>query len=192
MKLNLRRIPSARRSSAGRKAMSVALVGVTVAGVSVLAVSPASALSWTCKSSSKTIDDAGYSGPWGDNWDFTVKNCVARSGSYVYAKATVTWDAPPWYAGTTDNLAETFDSAGFRLYLKHADAGADTVLVKKDFDIQGKLAAMNSAGNGSWTSSTIKKKVGSKTAYADGALRLNWDEDGKDVRTYDFTATSSK
>ncbi|MCX5559251.1 hypothetical protein [Streptomyces sp. NBC_00038] len=192
MKLNLRRIPSARRSSAGRKAMSVALVGVTVAGVSVLAVSPASALSWTCKSSSKTIDDAGYSGPWGDNWDFTVKNCVARSGSYVYAKATVTWDAPPWYSGSTDNLAEVFDSAGFRLYLKHADAGADTVLVKKDFDIQGKLAAMNGAGNGSWTSSTIKKKVGSKTAYADGALRLNWDEDGTGVRTYDFTATSSK
>lgn len=122
MKLNLRRIPSARRSSAGRKAMSVALVGVTVAGVSVLAVSPASALSWTCKSSSKTIDDAGYSGPWGDNWDFTVTNCVARSGSYVYAKATVKWDAPPWYSGSTDNLAEVFDSAGFRLYLKHADS----------------------------------------------------------------------
>ncbi|WP_037675488.1 hypothetical protein [Streptomyces griseus] len=170
--------------------MSVALVGATVVGASVLAVSPASALSWKCKSSSKTIDDAGYSGPWGDNWDFTVKNCVARSGSYVYAKATVSWDAPPWYSGT-DHLYETFDSAGFRLYLKHADAGADTVLVKKDFDIQDKLAAMNGSGNGSWTSSTIKKKVGSKSAYVDGALRLNWDEDGKGVRNYGFSATSS-
>lgn len=97
------------------------------------------------RSSSKTTDDAGYSGPWGDNWDFTVTNCVARSGSYVYAKTTVKWDAPPWYSGSTDNLAEVFDSAGFQLCLKHADAGADTVLLKKDFDIQGKLAAMNGA-----------------------------------------------
>lgn len=85
----------------------------------------------------------------------------------------------------------TFDSAGFRLYLKRADAGADTVLVKKNFDIQAKPAAMNGSGNGSWTSSTIKKKVGSKSAYGDGALRLNWDEDGKDVRHYGFKGTSS-
>ncbi|MFI6375468.1 hypothetical protein [Streptomyces sp. NPDC050546] len=187
--MNLRRIVPARQSSAGKKFMSVALVGATVVGASVLSVSPAAALSWKCKESSKTIDDAGYTGPWGDNWDFTVKNCVARSGSYVYAKAKVTWDAPPWYSGS--DLSETFDSAGFRLYLKHSDAGADTVLLKKDFGIRAKLAAMNGSGNGSWTSSTIKKKVGGKSAYADGALRLNWDEDGKDVIHYGFKASRS-
>ncbi|MFI7016850.1 hypothetical protein [Streptomyces sp. NPDC050164] len=32
----------------------------------------------------------------------------------------------------------------------------------------------------------LKKKVGGKSAYTDGALRLNWDEDGKGVRTYGF------
>ncbi|WP_345669528.1 hypothetical protein [Streptomyces phyllanthi] len=189
MKLNLRRISPAQRSSASRKVMSVALVGATVVGASLLTVSPASALSWKCKDSSRTIDDAGYSGPWADNWDFTVKNCVARSGDYVYAKATVSWDAPPWYSGS--DLSETFDSAHFRLYLKRADANADTVLKKKDFDIKSKLAAMDGNGNGSWTSSTIKKKVGSKSAYADGALRLNWDEDGRDVRHYGFKGTRS-
>ncbi|MEU5102096.1 MULTISPECIES: hypothetical protein [unclassified Streptomyces] len=169
--------------------MSAALVGATVVGASMLAASPASALSWKCKSSSRTIDDAGYSGPWADNWDFTVKNCVARSNSYVYAKAKVTWDAPPWYSGS--DLKETFDSAHFRLYLKRADAGPDTVLARKDFDIRAKLAAMDGSGNGSWTSSTTKKYVGSKSGYADGALRLNWDEDGKDVRHYGFKGTSS-
>ncbi|ORT57920.1 hypothetical protein BKD26_22440 [Streptomyces sp. CB03238] len=169
--------------------MSAALVGAAVVGASVLSLSPASALNWKCTSSSSTIDDAGYSGPFADNWDFTVKNCVARSGGYVYAKATVSWDAPPSYAGT--DLTETFDSAHFRLYLKHSDAGADTVLLKKDFNIQPALAAMSSAGNGSWSSSTIKKSVGSKSAYAAGALRLNWDEDGKGVRQYDFKGTRS-
>ncbi|OKK02242.1 hypothetical protein AMK26_21385 [Streptomyces sp. CB03234] len=171
--------------------MSAALVGAAVVGASVLGSAPASALNWKCTSSSSTIDDAGYSGPWGDNWDFTVKNCVARSGGYVYAKATVSWDAPPWYSGT--DLSETFDSAHFRLYLNHSDAGPDTVLLRKDFNIQPALAAMNGSGsgNGSWTSSTIKKSVGSKSAYADGALRLNWDEDGKGVRQYDFKGTGS-
>ncbi|MGW5862608.1 hypothetical protein ACWFRJ_10610 [Streptomyces sp. NPDC055239] len=178
-----------RRSSAARKAVSVALVGATVAGVSVLATAPASALSWKCNSSSRTIDDAGYSGPWGDNWDFTVKNCVARSGGYVYSKAKVTWDAPPWYSGT--DLSQTFDDAYFRLYVKHADGGADTVLGHKTFYIQDNLAGMNGSGNGSWTTSTAKKYVGGKSAYADGALKLNWDDDGKGLRHYGFKGSGS-
>ncbi|MGW0773920.1 hypothetical protein ACWD01_09785 [Streptomyces sp. NPDC002835] len=177
------------RSSASRKAVSLALVGAGVVGATVLTVTPASALSWKCDSSSRTIDDASYSGPAGDNWDFTVKNCVARSGGYVYSKAKVTWDAPPWYAGT--DLSNTFDSAYFRLYVKHADAGADTVLGKKTFYIQDNLAAMNGAGNGSWTTSTAKKYVGGKSAYADGALKLNWNNDGKGLRHYGFSGTRS-
>ncbi|GAA2086311.1 hypothetical protein GCM10009801_48670 [Streptomyces albiaxialis] len=186
MKLNKLRISSA----AAKRALSVALVGAAVAGVSAVTTSPASALSWKCNSSTRTIDDAGYSGPWGDNWDFTVKNCVARSGGYVYAKAKVSWDAPPWYSGT--DLSETFDSAYFRLYLKHADGGADTVLGKKTFSIRDNLAKMNGSGNGSWTTSTAKKYVGNKSAYADGALKLNWDEDGKGLRHYSFQGSGSR
>ncbi|TGB16237.1 hypothetical protein [Streptomyces sp. MZ04] len=186
----MRHIPSVPRSSAARKAVAAALVGATVAGTAVLAATPASALSWKCNSSSRTIDDAGYSGPWGDNWDFTVKNCVARSGGYIYAKATVSWDAPPWYAGT--DLSNTFDNAHFRLYVKHADGGADTVLGKKTFYIQDNLATMNGSGNGSWTTSTAKKYVGGKSAYTDGALLLDWNNDGDDARHYGFEGSGSK
>lgn len=169
--------------------MSVAVVGATLAGASLLAASPASALSWKCKSSSRVIDDAGYTGPASDNWHFTVRNCAARSGGYVYSKAKVTWDAPPWYAGS--DLVETFDSAYFRLYVKRADAGADTVLGKKTFYIRDNLAKMSLNGNGSWTTSTAKKRVGSRGAYADGALKLNWDEDGKGLRHYSFKGSGS-
>lgn len=189
MNLNLRSTRRAPLSSGSKKALSVALVGASIVGATVLTASPASALSWKCKTSSKTIDDAGYSGPWGDNWDFKVKNCVARSGGYVYAKATVSWDAPPWYSGS--DLSETFDSAHFRLYITHPDAGTDTILGTKTFSIRDNLAGMNGSGNGSWSTSTAKKYVGSKRAYADGALKLNWDEDGKDVRHYDFSGTRS-
>ncbi|MGH4030760.1 hypothetical protein ACQB60_17685 [Actinomycetota bacterium Odt1-20B] len=190
MKLNLRRISPLSRSSAGKKAVSVALVGAAVAGASVLTAAPASALSWKCNSSSRTIDDAGYSGPWGDNWDFTVKNCVARSGGYIYSKATVSWDAPPWYSGT--DLSNTFDAAYFRLYVKHADGGADSVLAHKTFYIQDNLAAMNGSGNGSWSTGTAKKYVGSKSAYADGALKLNWNNDGRDLVHYGFKGSGSR
>ncbi|ATW47446.1 hypothetical protein [Streptomyces peucetius] len=47
---------------------------------------------------------------------------------------------------------------------------------------------MNGAGNGSWTTSTAKKYVGGKSAYADGALKLNCT---KTARAFATTASAA-
>jgi hypothetical protein len=171
-----------------RKTLRTTLVASTVAisalGATVAMTTPASALSWSCKTSSKTIDDAGYSGPWPDNWDFKIKACAARSGGYAYGKATLSWDAPPSYSGNTS----TFDAAQLRLFLVRPDSGA--TVKTATYDIEYKLEHSNSAGNGSWTTPTIKFKT-SKRVYADTTLRLDWNNDGKSYRNYQFTGSPS-
>ncbi|MFG2130804.1 hypothetical protein ACGFNV_23720 [Streptomyces sp. NPDC048751] len=167
-----------------RKTLAASAVAVSVLGATVALATPASALSWSCKTSSKSIDDAGYSGPWPDNWDFKIKVCAARSGGYGYGKATISWDAPPSYSGVTT----TFDAAQLRLVLVRPDSGATVKTAA--YDIEYKLEHSNSSGNGSWTTPTIKFKT-SKRVYADTTLRLNWDNDGKDYRNYGFTGSPS-
>ncbi|MFF1561850.1 hypothetical protein [Streptomyces sp. NPDC058279] len=67
----------------------------TVAVVAAVSAPAASAApTYKCASSTKTIDGAGYDGPWPDNWDVTVMTCAARSGGTVYAYAEVRWEGP--------------------------------------------------------------------------------------------------
>ncbi|MFJ8212090.1 hypothetical protein [Streptomyces sp. NPDC096033] len=62
-----------------------------------------------CKVSSKTVDNPAYSGPWPDNWDFTVKACVIESGANIRQWATSSWDLPEssTFAGSTFNATST-------------------------------------------------------------------------------------
>jgi hypothetical protein len=165
------------------KAAAASAVAASLLGATVAFASPASALSWHCTTSSKSIDDAGYSGPWADNWDFKVTNCAARSGSYVYAKSTIRWDAPAYYSGAT----ATFDGAKFRTYIKRSATG--TVLRYATYDVENRLEHSDSYGNGSWTTPTISYRVGSSRAYGDGALKLDWHSDGAGFRNYGFTGS---
>ncbi|MFF0097170.1 hypothetical protein ACFYSF_45710 [Streptomyces canus] len=50
--------------------------------------------------------------------------------------------------------------------------GTDPTVAKKDFNLEGKLET--SANSGSYTTSTIKAKVNSTKAYADGTLLLDY------------------
>ncbi|WP_328373201.1 hypothetical protein OG800_49865 (plasmid) [Streptomyces sp. NBC_00445] len=165
------------------KTLAASAVTASLLGATVALATPASALSWKCSTSSKSIDDAGYWGPVADNWSFKVTNCAARSGSYAYAKSTIRWDAPWYYSGAT----ETFDGAKFRVYIKRASTGS--VLRYATYDIQHRLEHSDASGNGSWTTPTISKRVGSSRAYGDGTLKLDWNNDGAGYRNYGFTGS---
>jgi hypothetical protein len=147
-----------------------------VAGTTLIAASPASAASYHCKSSSKSIDTANYSGPWPDQWDVTTKLCARRSGSYVYAYAAVSWDGPVF--GSADD-SSIFDSARFRLQIKKSQSGTDPVKTSKDYyGIEAKLE-----------NSTISWKAGSGRGLADGVLQLDWRRCCGGYHSYDFSAS---
>ncbi|WP_326779191.1 hypothetical protein [Streptomyces sp. NBC_01445] len=158
---------------------------MTLTGLAVTTASPASALSYHCTKQTRTFDTPQYSGPWADNWDFTVTNCAARSGSYVYARSTVSWDGPVGGGGS-----DFFDSASLRVYVKKSVSGSDPVKTYKTYGFTSK-ANYSSSGNynGSFTTGTIRYKIGSAKGLGDGALRLNWNNDGKGVYSYGYKAS---
>ncbi|MFF8847632.1 hypothetical protein ACF08N_33820 [Streptomyces sp. NPDC015127] len=172
--------------SAGRRLGAAALATVALAGTTLLTATPASALTYKCSTSTKTVDHAGYSGPWADNYTFKVSLCSARSGSTVYAYAKVSWDGPVMAIGDTG----TFNDAYLRVFIAKSVYGTDPV-VKNGYyhGIEYKLEHSNSYGNGSYTSGTISYPVGSAKAYADGQLRLDWRNDGAGYQTHNFTAS---
>ncbi|WP_331718361.1 hypothetical protein [Streptomyces sp. NBC_00624] len=173
----------ARRSTAGILAVAA------VAGTTLIAAPPATAASYHCKSSSKSIDTANYSGPWADQWDVTTKLCARRSGSYVYAYAAVSWDGPVF--GSVDD-SSIFDSARFRLQIKKSQSGTDPVKTSKDYyGIEAKLENSTSNGNynNSYTTGTISWKAGSGRGLADGVLQLDWRRCCGGYHSYDFSAS---
>jgi hypothetical protein len=160
-------------------------VAASVAGLAGVAVAaPASAATPKCKSSKHTVDDPAYDGAWPDNFDFTVKICAQRSGSYVSTWAKISMDGPPSFWGT-----HPFDAVKFLLTLKRSAVGADPVVKSKNFYPTSRFNTINSAGNSSYTTSKIRYKFGSKTGLGDSALFLDWDNDGKGYKRYDYTAT---
>lgn len=172
-----------------KRAGAAALATAALVGTSVVAASPASALTYKCKTSTKSIDDPSYSGPWADNWDITVKLCAARSGSTAYAYASVSWDGPVY--GQADNTG-IFNDAYFKLQIKKSVTGTDPVVKTTNFGgIEANLenSSANANYNGSYTTSTISYPVGGTRALADGELRLDWANDGKGYQTHGYSAS---
>ncbi|MFI9755730.1 hypothetical protein [Streptomyces collinus] len=172
-------------TTTSRTALAALITAGAVVGTTLATATPASALSYKCSTSKQSIDDAGFYGAMPDNWDFTIKICAARSGSYVYSYAKLTWDGPVYSDGNI------LDSAAFRLYVKKSVSGPDPVKTYKPFGIESKLEAHDSVGNhnGTYTTPKARYKIGSGKALSDGALKLNWDFDGAGVRTYGFSAS---
>lgn len=173
-----------RRSAAGLLAIAA------VASTTLIAASPASAASYHCKTSSKSIDQANYSGPLPDQWDVTTKLCARRSGSYVYAYAFVSWDGPVSISGVDDK--SIFDAARFRLQIKKSQSGTDPVKTSTDYyGIEAKLedSTSNANYNNSYTTGTIKWKAGSSRGLADGVLQLDWRRCCGGYHSYDFSAS---
>ncbi|MEW1548342.1 hypothetical protein [Streptomyces tsukubensis] len=156
----------------------------------MLSPSPASAASYKCKTSTKSIDTANYNGPWADQWDVKTTLCAKRSGSYVHAYAKVSWDGPLF--GEPDNSA-IFDAARFRLQIKKSQSGTDPVKLSKDFyGIEARLENSDVWGNynGSYTTGTTKWKASSANkGYADGVLQLDWRKCCGGYHSHNFKAS---
>jgi hypothetical protein len=163
------------------------LAAAAVTGTTLATAGPASAASYSCKTSSHTVDDPSYSGPDSDNWDIDVKLCARRSGGYIYTTATVYWDGP--YSDSTNNIY-TFTNARFHLQTKKSVRGTDPVVKSANYNgLEGALENSSSNGNGSYKTGTLRYKAGSGRYLADGYIQLDWSGDGKGYRTTQFTAS---
>ena len=188
----LKRIASPHSRRAPRRGSALTALALTTAltGAAVTAAPAASALSWKCKTSTKSIDQANYDGPWADQWDVKVKTCAARSGSTVYAKASVSWDGP---SGGVD--ANIFDGAYLRLMIKKQQSGSDPVKkAKNGHGIEAKLEDSDSNGNynNSYGTGTISYRMGSAKGYADSTLYLDWNDDGDGYHRHNFAASPAR
>ncbi|WP_327129744.1 hypothetical protein [Streptomyces sp. NBC_01727] len=172
-----------------RRTAATALITATaVAGTALITAPTASAASYKCKTSTKSVDDPSYSGPWADNWDFTVSICAMRSGGTVYSYAKIKWDGP---VGMSVDDAGIFNAAYFRLWEAKSVSGTDPVVKSGNYyGIESRLENSTSNGNynNSYTTPTISYKTGTKT-YGDGRLMLEWADDGKGYQTHNFTAS---
>ncbi|OEJ30020.1 hypothetical protein [Streptomyces subrutilus] len=149
----------------------------------------ASSPKYRCSSSSQDIDDAGYSGPWPDNWKIAIEVCAARSGSTVYTYATAKWDGPNYYSVDDPTI---LDGAKLRLQIKHAHTGRR--LLERDFaEIESRLEDSDSSSNhhGRYRTPTISTRAGSDKAVGDAVLLLDWHADGRGYRRYDYAGSSA-
>ncbi|MFF3214126.1 hypothetical protein ACFYYB_26055 [Streptomyces sp. NPDC002886] len=170
-----------------RPGLAAAALVIAVGAAPATASETAPAPRYKCASSNKSIDDAGYSGPWPDNWEVRVQVCAVRSGATVFAYAAVRWDGPGFYS-TTD--ATIFDGAKVRVQIKQAREGTDPVVVEKDFSLKGRMEAATSGGdrNGSYRTPTISHQAG-PDALGDAVLFVDWHKDGHGYRGYDYTGS---
>ncbi|MFK0202142.1 hypothetical protein [Streptomyces lavendulae] len=166
---------------------TVALLTSTLMLAGAAAARVVAAPQYRCSSSTQDIDDAGYSGPWPDNWKITVEVCSARSGSTVTSYATAKWEGPSYY--TVDDPT-ILDGAKLRLQIKHAHTGR--VLLERDFaEIESRLEDSDSSSNrrGRYRTSTIGMRAGSDGAVGDAVLLLDWHADGRGYRRYDYAGS---
>ncbi|MBT2451470.1 hypothetical protein J7F03_31290 [Streptomyces sp. ISL-43] len=171
-----------------RPVMAAVAMLAVVAGTAPATASPAAALPYKCAGSTKSIDDAAYSGPWPDNWEVTVSVCAARSGATVYAYADVRWDGPAFYS-TTD--AVIFDGAKVRVQIKQSREGTDPVVTERDFPaLKSRMEKATSSGdrNGSYRTPTVSHRAG-PGALGDAVLYLDWREDGHGYRGHDYAGS---
>jgi hypothetical protein len=88
------------------------------------------------------------------------------------------------------NAPDTLDAARFHLQTKKSVSGTDPVVRSANFTgIEYRLEHGNFAGNGSYTTGTIKYKAASGRYLADGYIQLDWNHDGKGYRTTNCSAS---
>lgn len=169
-----------RRAVAVGAATGVALLGALAPTASAVP-SDVKASGWHCNSSSKSIDNPGYWGPWADNLDFTAKVCAQRIGSTVYTETRLSWSTPSTYQSNP-----LHDAYG-REYVKHSTSGPDPVTCARTTDrIQQVIGKSGSSGT---LTSKGKSCPTVKYGLGDFALRLDWKDDGAGDKTYKFSAS---
>ncbi|MEU5137708.1 hypothetical protein [Streptomyces californicus] len=167
-----------------RKLTAAAAAAAMVAGVSVLGAGTASAASYRCTTSTKSIDHPGST--INDNFNFKVKMCAKREGGYIYAKAYVSVDGPWNFAGQSP-----VNEARALIQVKRSISGPDPVSkYTYGTGLGGKLNNLDAYGNTSYTSPTVKHKAGSGSRYlGDSVLQIDWSNDGKGRKSYSFSGS---
>ncbi|GHG13751.1 hypothetical protein ACFFSH_31025 [Streptomyces filamentosus] len=159
------------------KRIAVTLLAASaVVGTTLATATTATAADYRCRTSSASVDNPAYSGPWSDDINFDVTLCAKRSGGYIYAYAKVAFEGPVM------NVNETgiFDAARFHLQIKKSVSGPDPVVRWANYSgLEYKLEHGNLAGNGSYTTGTISYRAGSGLYLADGLIQLDWNNDGQ-------------
>ncbi|MFF9040511.1 hypothetical protein ACF090_34170 [Streptomyces sp. NPDC014892] len=172
-----------------RSTSTAAIVTALVGTAAVATANPAAAANYQCTTSTESIDDPAYSGPWADNWDVTVRLCAMRSGSTVSTYAKLSWDGPAYtYADDSTIL----DGAYFNLQVKKSQAGTDPVKKSKKYHgIESRLESSGSDANynNSYTTPVLSYAISSSHALADGELRLDWNNDGRGYWKHLFSAS---
>ncbi|WP_329583423.1 hypothetical protein [Streptomyces sp. NBC_01361] len=169
-----------------RKLAVTAVATMALGGTTLAAAGTASAdTSYHCRTSSHSVDNPSYGGPYGDNFDFSVKLCAKRSSGVISSYAKISWDGPAWFVNDTS----MFDAARFHLQTKRSTSGADPVVKWANTGMESKLEHGDTNGNGSMTTGVIKSSAGSSRYLSDGYIQLNWNEDGKRYRTTYFAAS---
>ncbi|MFJ6889871.1 hypothetical protein ACIQRC_34195 [Streptomyces californicus] len=163
-----------------------AATAALVTGFTVLGTGAASAASYRCTTSSKTIDHPGSTATW-DDFDFKVSTCAKREGGYIYTKFTVNVDGPPGFSGYN---VVNYGTRGL-IQTKKSVSGTDPV-VKYAYGpgLADKMNSLNGYGNTSYTSPTVKHKPASGYRYlGDTVLQIDWKDDGKGRKSYSFSAS---
>lgn len=162
---------------------AVLLALAVVAGTA--APAPA-APAYRCSSSVQTIDDAGYSGPWPDNWEVTVRVCAARSGSTVHTYAEARWDGPAYQSLDDPTI---LDGAKLRVQIRQSRSGA-VVASREHSGIESRMEDSNGQGdhNGAYRTPVVSHRA-APGAHADAVLFLDWHRDGHGYRPYHYRSS---
>ncbi|UQW99431.1 hypothetical protein [Streptomyces sp. RerS4] len=170
------------RTTTPTRQLSAVLVTASVF-VGAAGIGPAHAVE-RCKVSSKTIDDPAYSGPWPDNWDFTVKACVTESGATIRHWATVSWDMPESFAGRRP----VFNATGTNVEVTAMITGGGLAVTRRT-DLAPRL---NQGKDGSTTPASYSSRWPSRhRLFTDVILFLDWKGDGKGPQKIRFSPSPS-
>ncbi|MEU6618647.1 hypothetical protein [Streptomyces parvus] len=166
-----------------RTLTAAAATAALVAGATVLGTGTASAASYKCTTSKKSIDHPGYT--VNDNFNFSVKTCAKREGGYIYAKAYVSVDGPWNFAGQS-----SVHNARALIQVKRSVSGPDPVTkYAYGTGLGSKLNNLDAYGNTSYTSPTVKYKATSSRYLGDSVMQIDWRNDGKGRISYNFSAS---
>ncbi|MFC8011006.1 hypothetical protein [Streptomyces cinereoruber] len=137
-----------------------------------------------CKVSSKTIDNPAYSGPWPDNWDFTVKACVTTSGANIRHWATISWDLPE----SSSRAGSLFNATGTNAEVTAMIEGGGVAVTRRT-DLAQRL---NKAKDGSLTPASYSSHWPSRERlFTDVIVFLDWKGDGKGPQKLHFAPSPS-
>ncbi|MET9886164.1 hypothetical protein ABZZ20_24130 [Streptomyces sp. NPDC006430] len=159
--------------------IAAAVAAMTAVTATIAMTGPAQARD-SCRKSSKSVDTPTYSGPFPDNWEFTVTACARRSGGRVGHYATISWNLP----GSVFPSGGVFNSTGTGLEVQARSGGSVRTTAWTDLH-----APLDRARDGSHKTRTVTVNYGAGRAATGVVLYLDWKNDGKGSQKLVFASS---